>query len=162
MDWQLERYPWWQYLDESQRDGLLTSKLLLAQRQTYSDSIHDFSFIVFPSAKAYEGFLKKLFFDLGFITEQEFNGDRFRIGKALNPYLEPQLRQESIYDKLAMFCQDKELPEKLWQTWKVSRNLVFHWWPGHKSYLTLGQARLRFFEIVKAIDSAFAECKIKR
>lgn len=40
----------------------------------------DFSYIVFNFAKAYEGFLKHLFLDLGFIQEDDYYGDDIRIG----------------------------------------------------------------------------------
>ena len=159
----LTRAPWWEYLEEGQRDGLVTSRALLRrEREHPTPNTHDFSFVVFPASKAYEGFLKKLFYELGFITKLEYEGDRFRIGRALNPALEKDLRHESIYDKLASFCQDNALPDQLWQAWKHSRNLLFHWWPAHKNVVTIEEAQERVQMIIDAIDAAFAECKVKR
>lgn len=174
----LKDYPWWGYLEDGQRDAIATSFILLEREKTNPTlGVRDFSFIVFPAAKAYEGFLKKLFFDLGFISREEFEGRRFRIGRALNPALERQFRQESIYDKLAAFCQGRELPDKLWQTWKTCRNLLFHWWPAsakamagepasrgepaYQNFITLGEAEERIKMIIDTINSAFAECKVK-
>lgn len=160
---QLESYPWWSYLESGQQEGLLTSfRLLRQQKETPDLNIHDYSFIVFPAAKAYEGFLKKLFLDLGFITKQAYEGDRFRIGKALNPSLEREWRHESIYDKLVGYCKGEELPEQLWDTWKKSRNTIFHWWPAHRNETTLEESQERLDMIVDTIDSAFGECRIKK
>lgn len=159
----LENYPWWSYLEEGQRDGLSASFDLLGREvKAPSSNIHDYSFIVFPAAKAYEGFLKKLFFDLGFIRGIDYNGDRFRIGKALNPSLEKELREESIYDKLAEFCQGQDLPDKLWATWRECRNLIFHYWPAHRNVISISEAQQKLEKIIDAINSAFVECKIKR
>ncbi|MBI4059172.1 hypothetical protein HY404_02945 [Candidatus Microgenomates bacterium] len=152
--------PWWSYLETSQQDLLLQSQMLLVNEKVQERHFTDYSFIVFPAAKAYEGFLKKLFFDLGFINEAVYQGDRFRIGKALNPSLEKEWRHESIYDKLADFCQGSKLPDQLWQAWKNSRNSVFHFWPNHHNLLSLEEAEARVAEIIAAISAAFAECKI--
>lgn len=153
---------WWSYLPEDQKDLLIQSLTLLEREKDQKTTFHDYSFIVFPAAKAYEGFLKKLFWDLGFINEQEYKSDRFRIGKALNPNLEKHLRIESIYDKLIGFCQDRRLPDFLWQTWKQSRNSLFHWWPKEENFIDLALAEEKLNMIVQAIDKAFEECKIKR
>lgn len=184
----LESYPWWSYLEAGQQEGLKTAFALLAREQTLRAGgpqgkqapfiIHDFSFIVFPAAKAYEGFLKKLFLDLGFLTQRDYEGDRFRIGRALNPSLEAEWRHESIYDKLIDYCQGRELPDKLWETWKKSRNAIFHWWPfvagapksgagapqgkpARTNVITIPEAEDRLNMIVDTINSAFTECKIK-
>lgn len=158
----LSSYPWWGYLEEDQKDGLITSYALLEREGKHPISgVHDYSFIVFPAAKAFEGFLKKLFLDLGFITEQEYKGDRFRIGRALNPNLEQHLRHESVYDKLAAFCQGEAFPNALWHTWKSSRNRLFHWWPQHQNFIDLEEAQDRITMIVDSIGKAFSECKLR-
>ena len=118
-------------------------------------------FVVFPAAKAYEGFLKKLFLDLKFITEEDYYGKHFRIGKALNPSLPKELRREGVYDKIVQFCQGHTLADKLWDTWRLSRNLTFHWFPNEKNAITLTEAGERIEMIIGAIDEAFKECKIK-
>ena len=156
----LESYSWWSYLEIGQKEGLKTAFALLAREKVRPiQNVDDYSFIIFPAAKAYEGFLKKLFRDLGFLTQEDYEGDRFRIGKALNPVLEAQWRHESIYDKLTEYCKGKELPDKLWETWKKSRNSIFHFWPLHKNEITLQDAEDRLSMIVATINSAFTECK---
>lgn len=121
----------------------------------------DYSFVVFPAAKAYEGFLKKLFFDLKFITEEDYYGKHFRIGKALNPSLPKVLRKDGVYDKIVKYCNGSVLAEKLWEAWKQSRNLTFHWFPNEKNAITMDEAGERIEMIVSAIDMAFKECRIR-
>lgn len=157
---------WWDYLTEDQRDLLEQSRVLLEREENKqyppTGGFHDYAFIVFPAAKAYEGFLKKLFCDLGLITLAQYGGNHFRIGKALNPSLEQRLRREGwVYEELAKLCQGYALPDFLWETWKQSRNLVFHWFPKHKNFLTLEEARARYGMILEAVDKAFSGCKIK-
>ena len=154
--------PWWRYLEEDMQELLSQSVKLLAHVPEWKDRYHDYAFIVFPAAKAYEGFLKKLFLDMGFINSEEYIGKRFRIGRALNPSLEKELRErEGIYDKLVNYCKGRELGDKLWDTWKLSRNLLFHWFPGERNAIDLAEAKERFERIVEAIDSAFEGCKLE-
>lgn len=161
MDVNLQQKPWSGYIEEDIRELLEESHLLLEAVPKWNVKFHDYSFVVFPAAKGYEGFLKKLFLDLGFITSEDYYGKRFRIGKALNPALEPYLREkESIYDKLVDFCKGKELANELWETWRQCRNLVFHWFPNEKNAISLEEAQRRVRMIIAAIDRSFVECKI--
>lgn len=151
---EIQKEDWWSYLDESQGELLRESFLLLKREEEAGTSWHDYAFVVFPAAKAYEGFLKKLFLDLGFMSQQQYEGDRFRIGRALNPSIESAFRWESIYDRLTKRQGGDELPEQLWQTWKNSRNLLFHWFPWHKNTITLVEARERIEMVVGAMRTA--------
>ena len=153
--------PWWTYLDEDLQELLLQSfDLLRVSREL--ESYHDYSFIVFPASKAYEGFLKKIFYDMGFISLEDYEGTRFRIGKALNPSLEQDARGDQwVYGKLEQFCNGKDLPDTLWKTWKECRNLVFHWFPREAKAIARDEARDKLTQIIWAIDSVFRECKIK-
>jgi hypothetical protein len=157
----LEKKVWWGYIEEDLRDLFRESYLLYEMFGFEKAKFRDYSFVVFPAAKAYEGFLKKFFLDLGFISADDFWGKRFRIGKALNPTLETQYREESVYDKIINYCGGKTLADKLWQTWTLSRNSVFHWFPKEKKALTLDEAKVRIDMIIEAMDAAVMECKIK-
>lgn len=164
----LQKRPWWNYLGADLQRLLTTSEFVYGAAKGWGADLpagkqvlHDFSFVVFPAAKAYEGFLKKLFLDLNFITEEDYYGKHFRIGKALNPSLEKELRREGVYDKIVQYCQGHELADKLWETWKLSRNLTFHWFPNEKNAITLDEAGERVEMIISAIDESFRECKIK-
>lgn len=158
----LLKHRWWSYINEDLRELLKASALLSDRVGVWREKFHDYSFIVFPAAKAYEGFLKTLFRDLGFISDDDFFGKRFRIGKALNPALDSQFREsESVYDRLEYFCHSKELPDTLWNTWKNGRNMLFHWFPNEKNAISYNEAKEMLNQILVAMDLAFEGCKIK-
>ena len=166
---QIESRPWWDYMGEDIQKLFKTSDFIYDQvRQWGADlpggkqEFDDFSFVVFPAAKAYEGFLKKLFLDMGLITENDYFGKHFRIGKALNPSLPKELRNESVYFKIIDRCGSKELAEKMWDTWRLSRNLTFHWFPNEKNAITLDEAGERIAMIIDTIDWSFKQCPIKK
>lgn len=158
----LEKRSWWNYIHHDIKELLKEAVLLLTRVKDWKENFHDYAFIVFPAAKAYEGFLKTIFHDLGFITDEDYLGKRFRIGKALNPNLEPQYREmESVYDKLVDYCRNRELADKLWETWKNGRNVIFHWFPNEKNAIDYREARDLFEGILDAMDFAYRECRIK-
>jgi hypothetical protein len=164
---QLEKKSWWGYLGEDLQRLLITSEFIYGVVEGWGvdlpggkNEFHDYSFVVFPAAKAYEGFLKKLFLDLNFITEEDYYGKHFRIGKALNPSLPRELRQEGVYDKIVQYCHGENLAQRLWDTWRLSRNLIFHWFPNEKNAITLTEAGERVEMIISVIDESFKECKI--
>lgn len=152
---------WWPYLGEDLQNLLTASFTILDKSENWSEKFDDYSFVVFPAAKAYEGFLKKLFLDLGFITSEDYYGKHFRIGKALNPSLPKEIRREGIYDKVVEFCGGRGLADTLWETWRTCRNLTFHWFPNEKNTLTITESALRLSMVVNAIDRAFKECKMR-
>jgi len=163
MEQYLKNKAWWRYIHEDLRELLRQSFLLaeIFEREKYQ--FHDYAFVVFPAAKAYEGFLKTLFLDLGFISKEDFSSKRFRIGKALNPSLERSLREkEGIYDKLVSFCKGERLADRLWETWKSARNLLFHWFPQERNAISFEEAKERLFAILDVMDLAFKECKIDK
>ncbi|MGA3291580.1 MAG: hypothetical protein ABSC49_00325 [Candidatus Microgenomates bacterium] len=163
----LEAKTWWKYLGEDLQKLIATSEFIYRVVEGWGadlpggkEEFDDYSFVVFPAAKAYEGFLKKLFLDMKFISEEDYYGKHFRIGKALNPSLPKELEKESIYNKIVEHCQGRKLADKLWDTWRLSRNLTFHWFPNEKNVITLPEAGERIEMIVSAIDESFEGCKI--
>lgn len=158
----LENRVWWNFIHEDLQELFKESVILLMKVKNWEDRFRDYAFVVFPAAKAYEGFLKTLFLQLNFISEDEFYGKRFRVGKALNPALEKVFRRkESVYDKLVKFCGEPELADDLWETWRQSRNLLFHWFPNEKNAISLEEAEQRIDSIFAAMDKAFRECRIR-
>lgn len=164
---QIENKIWWDYLGVDLQKLIKTSEFIHDSVKSWgadlpggSREFDDYSFVVFPAAKAYEGFLKKMFLDLGFITKEDYYGKRFRIGKALNPSLEKEIRHEGVYDKIVNFCGGKDLADNLWNTWKMSRNLTFHWFPDEKNVISFAESGERIEMIINAIDAAFRECKV--
>ena len=162
MNFSLEKKNWWEYLEKDLQGLLREATLLIEKVSLWDEKFPDYSFIVFPAAKAYEGFLKRLFLERGFISEEDYYGKRFRVGKALNPSLEKRLRaKESVYDKIVQFCGGKDLADKMWNTWKVCRNLLFHWFPNEKNAIDFDQSKERVALIIETIDAAFDDCKIE-
>jgi hypothetical protein len=160
---------WWGYIHEDLRELFIQAFLLMdiagkgKDNDIATQKFHDYSFVVFPAAKAYEGFLKKLFLDLGLISGEDYYGRRFRIGRALNPALDRKLAAgESVYDKLVDYCNGNELADTLWETWKECRNLLFHWFPNEKNAITYKEARERVNRVMVSMDKVFEECRIER
>lgn len=109
----------------------------------------DFSYLVFSFAKAYEGYIKKLFLDMSIIREDEYFGDDIRIGRILNPnYMK---EHDNIFSK---FCgkstNGKELARELWEVWRKGRNQVFHYFPHNFRRIDYDEA----LEIIDAIVTA--------
>lgn len=153
---------WWDYIESDIKDLLIESAFLVEETKTWKKVFNDYSFVVFPAAKAYEGFLKKFFLDMGFITKEDYLGKHFRIGKSLNPNLERHLRDESwVYNRLGDFCGGDELPSQLWETWKLSRNLLFHWFPNQTNKVTMEEAHTRFDAVINALDAVFKVCDVQ-
>ena len=162
---QFKSEPWNQFLDEGMSDLVnLSYSLLDAFSPQHSalglKNIHDYSFVIFPMAKAYEGFLKKWFFAGGFINEYQYKSDHFRIGKALNPSLPARFKNDGyVYDQIVASCPDPHLADTLWLAWKQSRNLTFHYFPHHRYFLTLPEARARLNQLAAAMAAAIS-CRI--
>lgn len=153
----------WNYLSAGQKGLVEEGLYLFEDLQVHPDlRITDYSYLVFPFAKAYEGFLKKLFFDLGFIPQQVYESDHFRIGKTLNPHLDKFLRHESVYDKIIQKCGNKQLADGMWNVWKRGRNLVFHYFPHNFRALSLSEAENIISEILAVMERAVIECKLER
>jgi len=114
----------------------------------------DYSFIVFPMSKAYEGFLKQYLLQMHLLTEKEYQDRRFRIGRALNPDLRNHQRDEQwLYDDVVRLCSP-ELGRQLWDTWLQCRNRVFHYFPSSTQRLTLQRAGEYLVLIIEAMNEA--------
>lgn len=142
---------WYQYLDKCQEELVRVSFSLLEKKESFSD-LNDFSFIVFPMSKAYEGFLKKVFYDLGLISKDTYEGRHFRIGRALNPDIRQDQRDEFwLYDDVAFkFGQDEA--RQLWDTWLTCRNRIFHYFSDCSQFLTFTEAEERVKMIADAMQ----------
>jgi hypothetical protein len=162
MNFSLDKKNWWHYLGKDLQGLLREAVMLIDKVSLWDEKFPDYSFVVFPAAKAYEGFLKLLFLERGFISEDDYYGKRFRVGKALNPSLDRRLRaKESVYDKIVQFCGGKDLGDKMWNTWKVCRNLLFHWFPNEKNAISFEQSKKKVALIIETMDAAFDGCKIE-
>lgn len=163
----LEQKIWWNYIGHDLQRLFITSRFLVDTLENWGsdlpngeNEIDDYSFVVFPAAKAYEGFLKKMFLDLGFITKDDYFGKHFRIGKSLNPSLPKEIRRNEVYGKIVKFCSGRTLADELWETWRVCRNITFHWFPDMKNAISLDEAKERVDMIITAIDDSFKGCPL--
>jgi hypothetical protein len=151
----------WQYLSPNQRvlygDGMFLLKDSLNHKD---EEPTDYSYIVFPFAKMFEGFLKQLFLDLGIIGSREYNSDRFRIGRALSPTLSKYLNGKSAFLQIEK-RYGKELANNIWQTWKEGRNLVFHYFPHNYRALTREQAEVLINLIIDTMDGAVRLTRVR-
>lgn len=150
---------WWNYAEQEMRELIKQSNDLLEQetkrREELSREVYrDYSFVVFPAAKAYEGFLKKLFLDLKLISRQQYFGEHFRIGRALSPTLPKRYRSGWVYGRLVQNSDGEELPMKMWDVWKKGRNRIFHYFPNFFEAIDLNHAR----QIVLDIEDMMEEC----
>lgn len=158
-NYMLEQLPVWQHLDFTQQSLIKQSFSLLSWIKTKKFSCFDYSFIVMPAAKAYEGFLKKVFFDLGLINIKDYSEEYFRIGKALNPALQQHkfLRHECLYGPIQKKC-GAHTADLLWQAWKNCRNRLFHYFNQEKQAFTLEEAERRLNQLIEAMNSVCATC----
>jgi len=137
------------YLSSNQA-GLINDLQLLLNKLQEFDHITDYSFLVAPAAKAYEGYLKDFFLKIGIMSQAEYAGERYRVGKTLNPSL--RYARYSVYRKLTDIHEKGEgLAEILWDAWKYGRNEIFHYFPHNLKRITRAEAEDRIDKILDAI-----------
>lgn len=137
------------YLSSNQV-GLINDLILLLNKLQEFDHITDYSFLVAPAAKAYEGYLKDFFLKIGVMSQAEYKGERYRVGKTLNPSL--RYTRYSVYRKLTDIHEKGEgLAEILWDAWKYGRNEIFHYFPHNLKRITRQEAEDRIDKILDAI-----------
>lgn len=135
------------------QQNLLTDVETILKKINADDQIYDYAFFVAPIAKAYEGFLKDFFLKIGIISDDEYESDRFRVGKTLNPSL--RYKRFSVFQKLSDIHQDgEELAESLWDAWKFGRNEIFHFFPNISQNLSRNEAEDRIDLLLKAMIKA--------
>jgi hypothetical protein len=141
-----------QYLS-SNKVGLINDLQLILERLQDFDHITDYSFLVAPAAKAYEGYLKDFFLKIGIMSQAEYAGERYRVGKTLNPSL--RYTKYSVYRKLTDIHEKGEgLAEILWDAWKYGRNEIFHYFPHNLKRITRIEAEDRIDKILDAITKS--------
>jgi hypothetical protein len=116
----------WQYLSATQKD-LIQEGVFLGQVIS-NQHFKDYSFYVFPYAKAFEGYLKQLFLDIGFISHLDYISNHFRLGKYLSPHLIHRLGERSIYAQIREHSTE-DMARNIWGIWSRGRNEVFHYYP---------------------------------
>lgn len=151
----------WKYLSPEIKDLLEDGEIILSFINKYhgKETLNDYSFLVFPFSKAYEGFLKKFLLDTGLIAEEDYYSDDIRIGRILNPNFVKE--RGNIFNKLCGKSKEgKEIPKKLWSVWKRGRNLVFHYFPHNFRKLNYQEALDIVNEVIDAMNSAVMNCRL--
>jgi hypothetical protein len=146
----------WNYLEEDLKGLVLDGEHLLSDVDR--EVVTDYSYLVFPFSKAYEGFLKRFFLDLDLIREDEYYGDSIRIGRILNPAFIK--KKFSVYRKLRGKPGTEDVAERLWDIWKRGRNLVFHYFPHNFRKLSYDEALDIIRAVVDSMDLAVMRCSL--
>ncbi len=149
---------WFLYMNDEERDLVKVSFDLVLEFETKTDKFDDFSFLVFPLAKAYEGFLKKWLFDLGLIEQKTYESRYFRIGRSLNPDIsEGQKDEYWVYDNVSNMCSENTA-KYLWDAWTLCRNKVFHCFYKSCNQLDFFEAKDKIVMLILAMQNAM-KCK---
>lgn len=146
----------WPYLSAPQQDLILEGKFLIDIVRPHR--FKDYSFIVFPYAKAYEGYLKQLFLDVGFISHEDYISDHFRVGKYLSPHMMGRLGDKSVYAKIRE-RHTEDLAQSIWHIWKKGRNQVIHYYPHNFKRITYDEALEMIEDILNIMSNAYREMK---
>ena len=143
----------WNYLTDDIKGLLIDGEMLLIHADEIPHEGSDYSYLVFPFAKAYEGFLKKLFLDLDMIKEDEYYGDDIRIGRVLNPqYIK---KSKNVFFKIVTSNGSKQrIAEQLWEMWHEGRNQVFHYFPHNYRKLSYKEALELIEGLANAMEAA--------
>lgn len=149
--------PLWSYFSETQRDLILEGDYLLNDViREHKTKFKDYSFLVFPFAKAYEGFLKQLFLDVGFISHLDYISDHYRLGKFLSPHLMERLGDRSLYRQIVKVA-GHSLAEEIWQMWKLGRNQIMHYYPHNIKKVTLEESERVTTAFMRTMDHAYRD-----
>ena len=151
---------WYTRLSSWEKELVRTAVELFSREERLHSFFEDYSFIVFPMAKAYEGFLKKYFYDLGLISLAMYNDKHFRIGRSLNPDIHPSRRENDwVYGGLVEIC-GTEVSRNLWETWLSCRNQLFHYFPTFEKRLSLEESGKHLEQLAAAMETA-VECQVQ-
>lgn len=150
----------WNYLSQTQKDLILEGEYLMndvVKHNAYH--FKDYSFLVFPFAKAYEGFLKQIFKDIKFISHLDYISDHLRLGKLMSPNLVDKLGDRSLYKQMKQTVT-KDFADRVWESWKIGRNQVFHYFPHNVKSLSFEEAELIVGKIIDTMEEAYTKLKI--
>lgn len=146
----------WGYLSQTQKDLINEGQYLMNEViQDHAYRFKDYSFLIFPFAKAYEGFLKQLFKDVGFLSHLDYISDHLRLGKLLSPHLVMKLGDRSLFEKIRL-GGSRELAEHIWKTWKLGRNEIFHYFPHNIRAVTFDEANRTVSDILETMEVSYA------
>jgi cold shock CspA family protein len=136
------------FLYEHDRETLLSGTALLQTVEKVTLKLPDYSVLVMPFARAYEGFLLKLFCKVGLADEAtvEVDGHAIQIGKWLKEI------EETIVDKR----RHGHVVYDLDTAWSGCRNLLMHSDPGRDVRMeNLDQAKREIGVVVRGMERGY-------
>lgn len=152
--------PWFHFLEEDQQQAVFLTFELLDREKKLGSNFSDYSYVLFPMAKAYEGFLKKFLFQQNLISQEVYAGRKFRIGRALNPDISPNQRDQWwLYDDVERSC-GPDLARDIWNAWIECRNHVFHYFPNYHNELSLQKVEQKVSLLVQVFEES-QRCIVK-
>ena len=152
----------WKYLT-SDLKGLIEDgeQLVVHAIHHEGEKTSDYSYTVFSFAKAYEGFLKKMFLDLDLIKEDEYYGDDIRIGRILNPHFVKE--NENVFSKICdSQGNNSDLAIDMWKAWRRGRNQVFHYFPHNFRRLEYKEALDIVDTVINVMERAVVGCRLSK
>lgn len=109
-----------EFLPSNEREGYISGSSVLLWLKTSSRKLPDYSTVVMPFARAYEGFVIQLAIHLGIATEEKIKTsvDQIRAGDFL----------QQVRDKIVKMDKDRYegLADTLQSAWRDIRNKVLH------------------------------------
>ncbi len=145
----------WNFISQPQKDLILQGDYMVQEVIEDSKySFKDYSFLVFPYAKAYEGFLKQIFKDVHFISHLDYISDHLRLGKLMSPNLVGRLGDRSLYRRVRDNAS-VELADKIWDTWKEGRNQIFHYFPHNLKAISYRDAQLIIANLISTMQETY-------
>ncbi|OGJ37253.1 MAG: hypothetical protein A3A82_03765 [Candidatus Pacebacteria bacterium RIFCSPLOWO2_01_FULL_47_12] len=145
---------WSSYLLPDVQTQVTIALQLYEREYAVPGKFQDYSFVVFPMSKGYEGFLKQYFFDLLLITTKTYESNRFRIGRALNPDLRENQRDDWwLFDDITRLCGERTA-RLLWETWLECRNRTFHYFPKQTTLFDLATSGKQIERLATTMKTA--------
>ncbi|MEP7166960.1 MAG: hypothetical protein ABI758_03215 [Candidatus Woesebacteria bacterium] len=145
---------WFALLDENGKRLVRLSELLYEREERMQTVFESYSFVVFPMAKAYEGFIKLYLKKTGILHRDDYIDAKFRIGRALNPDISDRHKDEWwLYGDLERLC-GKDTSRSLWDAWIECRNHVFHFYFDQEIGMTLEEAKKKLLQMNIAMAKA--------
>jgi hypothetical protein len=145
---------WFSLLDTNGQRLVKLSELLYEREERMQTAYESYSFVVFPMAKAYEGFIKLYLKRSGILHRNDYIDVKFRIGRALNPDISERHKNEWwLYDDLERAC-GKDTARALWNAWIECRNHVFHFYFDEEIEMPLAEAKKKLTQMSIAMAKA--------
>ncbi|MFA9288461.1 MAG: hypothetical protein ACEQSA_01100 [Weeksellaceae bacterium] len=130
------------------------SLILLDKLENDLHVFSDYSFVVSPFAKAYEGFLKKILVDVGAISKDELKS---KPSLSVNSYFHPV--EGSMVKYTSDAAREKAIPAVIYTVYQECRNEIMHFdiyqHPSKKAIRNIEEAKFFIKRIEDAIEKTY-------